>query len=86
MNKDYQKSIAALRKAYELDATQITTLFEIATIYDKMPDGKSLALKYYTLYLKIAKGNNNSNSRLSKYSADRKKVLKGELNSKDNKK
>ncbi len=58
--RKFQESIAALRKANELDPTNAEVLFEIATTYEEFSPNKTMALNYYRIYLKEAgeKGRN----------------------------
>jgi tetratricopeptide (TPR) repeat protein len=52
--RKFEKSIVALKKAYELDPKAHEVLFEIATTYEEYNSNKTLALNYYRLYLKEA--------------------------------
>lgn len=79
LNQEYKKSIAALKKAYELDSTKCNVLFEIATTYEKMQRNKPLAIKYYNAYLKATKEANTYNRKLTDYAIGRKRKLKEEL-------
>lgn len=56
-NREFEKSITALQKAYELDNEKVEVLFEIATTYEEYNFNKTLALNYYSLYLRTAKEN-----------------------------
>ena len=52
--RKFEASIAALKKANELDPTNAEVLFEIATTYEEFNSNKTLALNYYIIYLKEA--------------------------------
>lgn len=52
--REFEESIAALKKSYELDPTDFEVLFEIATTYEEYNSNKTLALNYYRLYLEEA--------------------------------
>ncbi len=54
LDRKFEESIAALKKANELDPTDFEVLFEIATTYEEFNNNKTLALTYYRLYLKEA--------------------------------
>lgn len=56
-NREFEKSITALQKAYELDNEKVEVLFEIATTYEEYNFNKTLALNYYNIYLRTAKEN-----------------------------
>jgi tetratricopeptide (TPR) repeat protein len=49
--RKFKESIAALKKANELDPTNAEVLFEIATTYEEFNSNKTLALNYYRIYL-----------------------------------
>lgn len=53
-HRDFEKSIEALQKAYELNSEKVEILFEIATTYEEYNFNKTLALNYYSSYLKSA--------------------------------
>lgn len=53
-NREFEKSIEALQKAYECNNERVEILFEIATTYEEFNFNKTLALNYYTSYLKEA--------------------------------
>ncbi len=53
-NREFEKSIAALQKAYDLNTEKVEVLFEIATTYEEYNFNKTLALNYYSIYLKTA--------------------------------
>ncbi len=49
--REFEKSIEALKKAYELDNRKVEVLFEIATTYEEFDFNKTMALNYYKSYL-----------------------------------
>lgn len=49
--REFEKSIEALKKAYELDSRKVEVLFEIATTYEEFNFNKTMALNYYKTYL-----------------------------------
>lgn len=53
-NREFEKSITALQKAYELNNEKVEVLYEIATTYEEFNFNKTLALNYYNIYLKTA--------------------------------
>ena len=53
-NREFEKSIEALKKAYECNNERVEILFEIATTYEEFDFNKTLALNYYSIYLKTA--------------------------------
>jgi tetratricopeptide (TPR) repeat protein len=53
-NREFEKSIAALQKAFEVNPEKVEVLFEIATTYEEFDFNKTLALNYYNEYLKTA--------------------------------
>ena len=53
-NRDFEKSIVALQKAFDYNPENFETLFEIATTYEEFNFNKTLALNYYSIYLKTA--------------------------------
>ena len=53
--RKYEESIAALKKAYEMDPLNFELLFEIATTYEEYNNNKTLALNFYRMYLLEAK-------------------------------
>ena len=79
LNHEYTKSIRALKKAYELDSTKYTVLFEIATIYETLQNNKNQAIKYYDDYLKSDREDNVNSRKLTQYVVERKRILKAEL-------
>lgn len=74
-NREFEKSIAALQKAFELNNENVEVLFEIATTYEEFDFNKTLALNYYNQYLKIAK----LNAKNADYALGRIKKIKEEL-------
>lgn len=53
-NREFEKSIEALQKAYDCNNERVEILFEIATTYEEFNFNKTLALNYYSTYLKTA--------------------------------
>ncbi len=53
-NREFEKSITAMQKAYELNNEKVEVLYEIATTYEEFNFNKTLALNYYNIYLKTA--------------------------------
>jgi tetratricopeptide (TPR) repeat protein len=53
-NREFEKSVEALKKAYECNNERVEILFEIATTYEEFDFNKTLALNYYSTYLKTA--------------------------------
>ncbi|MFY9152811.1 MAG: tetratricopeptide repeat protein [Prolixibacteraceae bacterium] len=74
-NREFEKSIAALQKAYELDKEKVEVLFEIATTYEEYNFNKTLALNYYNIYLRTAK----ENAKNANYALDRIQKIKEDL-------
>lgn len=74
-NRDFEKSIEALKKAYEADAGNPEILFEIATTYEEFNFNKTLALNYYSTYLKTA----GEKAKNANYALDRLQKIKEEL-------
>jgi tetratricopeptide (TPR) repeat protein len=54
LQREYEKSIAALQKAFEYNHENFEALFEIATTYEEFNFNKTMALNYYSEYLKTA--------------------------------
>jgi len=54
LSREFEKSIAALKKAFELNSEKAEVLFEIATTYEEYNFNQTLALNYYNTYLKTA--------------------------------
>ena len=71
----FEKSIAALKKANELDPGNYEVLFEIATTYEEYNANKTLALNFYNIYLKEAGGQ----ARNAAYALDRMTRIKEDL-------
>jgi len=71
----FEESVAALKKANELDPTNYEVLFEIATTYEEFNSNKTLALNYYSIYLKEA----GESARNVNYALDRIKKLREDL-------
>jgi tetratricopeptide (TPR) repeat protein len=85
IHREFKKSIDTFKKAYELDSTKCSVLFEIATTYEEFQKDKTLALKYYDAYLKAKKDDNAYYSKLTEYALARKKKFKEELSLKGKK-
>jgi tetratricopeptide (TPR) repeat protein len=75
MQRMFKESIAALKKANELDPSNHEALFEIATTYEEFNANKTLALNYYNIYLQEA----GHSSRNGTYALKRLKRLKEDL-------
>ena len=54
LQRKFEESIAALKKANELDPKDHEVLFEIATTYEEFNNNKTIALNYYQIYLNEA--------------------------------
>ena len=52
--REFEESVEALNKSYELNPNNHEVLFEIATTYEEYNSNKTLALNYYRIYLKEA--------------------------------
>jgi len=74
-NRDFEKSIEALKKSYEFDPENFEALFEIATTYEEYNFNKTLALNYYSTYLKSA----GDRAKNVDYALDRIRKIKEEL-------
>lgn len=74
-NREFQKSIEALQKAYELDHEKVEVLYEIATTYEEYNFNKTLALNYYQIYLKTAR----ENAKNADYALERIRKIKEDL-------
>lgn len=74
-NRKFEKSIAALQKAFELNQEKVEVLFEIATTYEEFDFNKTLALNYYNEYLKTA----GDKAKNADYALGRIKKIKEEL-------
>jgi tetratricopeptide (TPR) repeat protein len=73
--RKFEESVIALKKANELDPTNHEVLFEIATTYEEFNSNKTLALNYYTIYLKEA----GESARNVNYALDRINKIKEDL-------
>ena len=73
--RKFEESIIALKKANELDPENFEVLFEIATTYEEFNSNKTIALNYYTVYLKEA----GESARNINYALDRIKKIKEDL-------
>jgi tetratricopeptide (TPR) repeat protein len=73
--RKFEESLAALKKANELDPTNHEVLFEIATTYEEFNSNKTLALNYYNIYLREA----GESARNINYALDRIKKIKEDL-------
>ncbi|MDP3443950.1 MAG: hypothetical protein Q8T08_13930, partial [Ignavibacteria bacterium] len=74
-SREFEKSIAALQKAYECNNERVEILFEIATTYEEFNFNKTLALNYYSSYLKTA----GAKAKNADYALERMKRIKEEL-------
>lgn len=54
LQRKFEESVSALKKANELDPADHELLFEIATTYEEFNNNKTIALNYYQIYLKEA--------------------------------
>lgn len=75
MDRKFEKSIAALKKANELDPDDHEILFEIATTYEEYNNNKTIALNYYRIYLKEA----GESARNMNYALDRITKIKEDM-------
>lgn len=75
LERKFEKSIEALKEAYECNPDKTEYLVEIAKTGEEFKEGKKLALEYYTKYLAEA-GDSALNS---KYAFERANRLKGAL-------
>jgi tetratricopeptide (TPR) repeat protein len=73
--RKFEESIIALKKANELDPENHEILFEIATTYEEFNSNKTIALNYYTIYLKEA----GESARNINYALDRINKIKEDL-------
>jgi tetratricopeptide (TPR) repeat protein len=73
--REFEESIAALKKSAEYDPTNYEVLFEIATTYEEYNSNKTLALNYYRIYLKEA----GEKAKNVNYALDRIKRIKEDL-------
>jgi tetratricopeptide (TPR) repeat protein len=74
-NREFEKSIQALLKAYECNNERVEILFEIATTYEEFNFNKTLALNYYSTYLKTA----GDKAKNADYALERMRKIKEEL-------
>lgn len=74
-NREFEKSIQALQKAYECNNERVEILFEIATTYEEFDFNKTLALNYYSNYLKAA----GTKAKNADYALERLQKIKEEL-------
>ena len=75
MHREFKPSIEAFKKAYQLDTTKCSVLFEIATTYEEFQKDKTLAIRYYNAYLKAKKEDNPYHRKLTEYAISRKRQL-----------
>jgi len=73
--RKFAESVEALQKAYELNPEKIEVLFEIATTYEEFNSNKTLAMNYYSNYLKVAAGSGKNTI----YALERIEKLKEDL-------
>uniref|UniRef100_UPI0032172241 tetratricopeptide repeat protein n=1 Tax=uncultured Draconibacterium sp. TaxID=1573823 RepID=UPI0032172241 len=73
--RKFKESVEALEKSHELNPGKKEVLFEIATTYEEYNSNKTLALNYYQVYLKEAKGEGKNTI----YALDRIEKLKEDL-------
>lgn len=71
----FEESVAALKKANELDPENYEVLFEIATTYEEFNSNKTLALNYYNIYLREA----GESARNADYALERMSRIKEDL-------
>ncbi len=75
LDRKFEESIAALKKANELAPKDYEVLFDIATTYEEYNNNKTLALTYYRLYLKEA----GESAHNTDYALDRITKIKEEM-------
>ena len=75
LQREYEKSIAALQKSFESNPENFEALFEIATTYKEFNFNKTMALNYYSTYLKTA----GEKARNSDYALTRMQKIKEEI-------
>lgn len=51
VQRQFEKSIASYKRHFELDNSNLTVLYEIATTYEEYGNNKKKALNYYTKYV-----------------------------------
>jgi len=54
LNRDFEKSIEALKKVYQVNNEETEVLFEIATTYEEFKNDPAVILKAYSDYLTLA--------------------------------
>lgn len=75
LQREYEKSIAALQKSFESNPENFEVLFEIATTYEEFNFNKTMALNYYSTYLKTA----GAKAKNSDYALTRMQKIKEDL-------
>lgn len=75
LQREYEKSIAALQKSFESNPENFEVLFEIATTYEEFNFNKTMALNYYSTYLKTA----GEKAKNSDYALSRMQKIKEDL-------
>lgn len=75
MQREYEKSITALQKSFESNPENFEVLFEIATTYEEFNFNKTMALNYYSTYLKTA----GEKAKNSDYALTRMQKIKEDL-------
>ncbi len=75
LRREFEKSIEALQKAFECNNERVEILFEIATTYEEFNFNKTLALNYYSTYLKTA----GEKAKNADYALERMRKIKEEL-------
>ena len=72
LNRDFELSIKALKKAFDFNTMKVEILCEIAKTYEEFNPNKKLALNYYNQYLKEA-GDSAVNA---KYAQERVRIIR----------
>jgi Tfp pilus assembly protein PilF len=75
LHREFKPSIEAFKKAYQLDTTKCSVLFEIATTYEEFQKDKTYAIRYYNAFLKAKKEDSPYHRKLTEYAISRKKQL-----------
>lgn len=75
LQREYEKSIDALQKSFESNPENFEVLFEIATTYEEFNFNKTMALNYYSTYLKTA----GEKAKNSDYALTRMQKIKEDL-------
>lgn len=75
LQREFEKSISALKKSLECDPENFEVLFEIATTYEEYNYNKTMALNYYSEYLKTG----GLKAKNADYAQNRMKRIKEEL-------